>query len=93
MLPNLHVLEARVEKPEQTVEALAYFSGQMTIHLTRILAANGVEERLRSAIRQTLAQGVEQMARESHSHLQALAETFLKAVDGGIEDRNRYNAG
>jgi hypothetical protein len=86
-------LEAHVETPGQSVEALAYFSGQMAIHLTRILAANGVEERLRSAIRQTLAQGVEQMPRERHQHLQALADTFLQAVDGGIEDRKKYNAG
>ena len=85
-------MEARLETPGQTVEALAYFSGQMAIHFTRILAANGVEDRLRSAIRQTLAQGIEQMPRDRHEHLQALAEAFSQAVDSGIGDSKKHNA-
>ncbi len=80
-------------KNAETMESMTYFSMQMVIHLTRILAANGVEDRLRSAIRQTLAQGIEQFSPSHRPNLDELAQTLFSAVDGGLRDKEKWQGG
>lgn len=71
-------------KDIESVEAQAYFGTQMAVYAIRGLAAIGLnEEWLQSAVRKTLAEGMEQFSPNHRPALEALAKAFEEAVRGG----------
>lgn len=71
------------------LEAFSFFSTQMLIHMVRGLVSLGVSpDWIKSNIRKTLAEGIEQFSPAHRPHLEGLARTFDVAVDEGLRQRS-----